>query len=394
MYGAVLQGFQESLPILAGAAATQVIRRPEWDRDTCFRLKELCAGLGGIEVAMSTTGGSTLVSVDRCQLACDTLRLNHATVVQGDLGDRAVRIAAHLVESHKSCILAAGVPCQGYSPQGAQRGFLDRRSYTLVHVLQVAWHAQVFAVVLECVPAIMESAGAMQALRCFASHAHFQAKHLVLDLADQWPMRRSRWWGMLVPNGALFEPVPWPSMHVDGIASVAPEWPLWPSDQELQLAWTDEEKAAYANPAFGRDVRLLFSHSIAPTMLHSYGSPLAACPCGCRSQGFTFDALASKGLRGFGILSRVLETPRYLHPQEAGLLCTLPVQRKHLPNLKAALCLIGQIAAPLQALWVLLQVQQWFGALASGPSMMSECEVVMRGLSRQFARRPAPSCQS
>ena len=367
VYGAVFQGFQESLPILAGAAATQVIRRPEWDRDTCFRLKELCAGLGGIEVAMSTTGGSTLVSVDRCQLACDTLRLNHATVVQGDLGDRAVRIAAHLVESHKSCILAAGVPCQGYSPQGAQRGFLDRRSYTLVHVLQVAWHAQVFAVVLECVPAIMESAGAMQALRCFASHAHFQAKHLVLDLADQWPMRRSRWWGMLVPNGALFEPVPWPSMHVDGIASVAPEWPLWPSDQELQLAWTDEEKAAYANPAFGRDVRLLFSHSIAPTMLHSYGSPLAACPCGCRSQGFTIDALASKGLRGFGILSRVLETPRYLHPQEAGLLCTLPVQRKHLPNLKAALCLIGQIAAPLQALWVLLQVQQWFGALASGP---------------------------
>ena len=208
--------------------------------------------MGGIEVAMSTTGGSALVSVDRCQIACDTLRLNHATVVQGDLGDRAVRIAAHLVESDKSCILAAGVPCQGYSPQGAQRGFLDRRSYTLVHVLQVAWHAQVFAVVLECVPAIMESAGAMQALRCFASHAHFQAKHLVLDLADQWPMRRSRWWGMLVFSGAPFEPVPWPSMHVDGIASVAPEWPLWPSDQELQLAWTDEEKAAYANPRLAK----------------------------------------------------------------------------------------------------------------------------------------------
>ena len=72
-------------------------------------------------------------------------------------------------------------------------------------------------------------------------------------------------------------------------------------------------------------------------------------------------------MRGFGLFSCVLDGPRYLHPQEAALLCTLPVSRLHVSDVKAALCLLGQMAAPLHALWILAQVQSWFADQAALP---------------------------
>ena len=149
----------------------------------------------------------------------------------------------------------------------------------------------------------------------------------------------------------------------------SPEWPIWHTDQERALLWIEEERHAYSNPAFGQDVRILQPHSTAPTLLHSYASPLDSCPCGCRRQGFARSSLLSRGLRGFGLLSCVLGGPRYLHPQEAALLCTLPVSRLHVSDVKAALCLLGQLAAPLHALWILAQVQSWFADQAALPAV-------------------------
>ena len=197
---------------------------------------------------MLATGGSLLGSADRCSLACSTLRLNHSSVIQGDLQDRATRIAVHEVRPGVSCLVAAGVPCQGYSSQGLQRGFEDPRSHTLVHVLQYVWHSQAYGLILECVPAIAESKEAMHVLHFFANRANLQVTQVLLELADQWPMRRHRWWAAL--TSALAE-------ALRGVQSVIFEWPIWHTDQERALLWTEQERHAYSNPAFGQDVRIL-----------------------------------------------------------------------------------------------------------------------------------------
>ena len=57
--------------------------------------------------------------------------------------------------------------------------------------------------------------------------------------------------------------------------------------------------------------------------------------------------LLQSGLRGTGVFTPTLQAMRHLHPQEAGLLNTLPLTFKHSTNLRAALSMVGQLAAPL-----------------------------------------------
>ena len=152
------------------------------------------------------------------------------------------------------------------------------------------------------------------------------------------------------------------------LLSVIPQWPVWTQEHESMLAWTTEEQQAYSNPEFGSDRRLLSRNDIVPTLLHSYGCALSACPCKCRAKGFSVASLRAKGLRGFGIISPATQAPRYLHPHEAALLCTLPAHRQHVNDCRAALCLIGQIAAPMQALWIIAQIQSWASDRMCTPS--------------------------
>ena len=197
LYGAIFAGFLHKLPVITGNPDTQIVARPPSDAQTFWRLKELCAGLGGIAVGMEATGGIAIASVDKCDLACQTLSLNNSHVIQGDLNDRSTRIKAHLVNAGVPCILGAGIPCQGYSTQGMQRGFDDPRSRTLIPVLKLLWHTQAYGLILECVSAITGSKGATDVLRSFTSQAGFQMSEIKLELADQWPAKRFRWWAAI-----------------------------------------------------------------------------------------------------------------------------------------------------------------------------------------------------
>ena len=354
LYGAVYVGCAHGLPLLSQGPNSLVIARPALDDRTFWRLTELCAGIGGICIGMQAADGVALASVDVSELACATLLLNDASVICGDLHS--------LAQVRTSCIVGAGIPCQGYSLQGLRRGFADPRSQTLLSVLQFVWHSQAYALVLKCVPAIADCPQTMCALQSFAAKAGLQVAQTKLELADQWSTRRHRWWAALVPDiGEPLSLTPWAKDPL-GLEIVIPEWPVWPIEQERLLAWSVDEQHAYANPEFGSDLRILGKNDTVPTLLHSYGSPLSACPCKCRANGFSPFSLRAKGLRGFGVISQALHGPRYLHPQEAALLCTLPAQRQHLADPKAALCLIGQIAAPLQALWIIAQIQNWAAA--------------------------------
>lgn len=119
----------------------------------------------------------------------------------------------------------------------------------------------------------------------------------------------------------------------------------------------------YGNPAYGDDQRVLTSDSKAPTFLHSWAHVNRPCPCGCR-QAFSEARLRQGGARGFGLISSRTGRCRHLHPEEGALLCTVPPSYRFPMPPRSALCLLGQIAAPLQVLWlqahILAGLQQHF----------------------------------
>ena len=154
---------------------------------------------------------------------------------------------------------------------------------------------------------------------------------------------------------------PWTSLV---LPALCPWISIWPETDEHHLAWDPVELSIYMNPAYGDDQRLLLPHDKAPTALHSWGHVARDCPCGCRP-AFSDKRLRSGGARGFGLLSSVTGRHRHLHPQEGALLCTVPPCFQFPIPPRAALCLLGQIAAPLQVLWLQshilagLQQQHW-----------------------------------
>ena len=106
---------------------------------------------------------------------------------------------------------------------------------------------------------------------------------------------------------------------------VLPQIPVWPLEDEQTLEWTQGEASKYSDPSYGDDVRSLDFNSPAPTALHSWGVALRPCPCQCRAAKFTEHRLQQGGLRGFGMRSQVTGATRFIHPKEALLLNTLPL---------------------------------------------------------------------
>ena len=62
------------------------------------------------------------------------------------------------------------------------------------------------------------------------------------------------------------------------------------------------------------------------------------------------------GARGYGIASASSGLMRHLHPEEASLLCTVPLDFTFDMEPRAALCLLGQLATPTQVLWFQAQL--------------------------------------
>ncbi|CAK9050362.1 LINE-1 reverse transcriptase-like [Durusdinium trenchii] len=147
------------------------------------------------------------------------------------------------------------------------------------------------------------------------------------------------------------------------------------------LILSDYELSCYNDKSFGADLRCITRADVCPSVLHSYGSALSACPCKCRSQSFSMTSLICKGLRGFYI-----ETPegaRYLHPQELALLLTLSPNWRWTTSSKESLCLLGLVASPLQILWVFSQVVEQ-AALTDNALVPLSPEIIIEDYKRKI----------
>ena len=342
LYGARYLEFRDGFHQLEVSTDTLCFKRPIWDLRAFATMKEVCAGIGGISMGLEAAGGQATVFLDRMPLACQTLRRNNCFVIEGDLKDRETRIQLHAADPQRAALLGAGVPCQGFSRQGDGLGFGDARSRTISHVLQCAWHLQSCGVVLECVSEIQLHLNVIGYLQTFARKAGYQLHQLVIDLADQWMSRRLRWWAVMLPASMpLLELAPWPAMRPSPVVGdILAQWPVWPVEDEQALKWTPEEVEAFRDPSLGTEPRVLDMAAKCPTALHSWGSALSRCPCGCRESPLSRTRLRNFGLRGLGVPAALTGDMRHFHQEELGFLNAVPLSFEYLPDVRASLCLL------------------------------------------------------
>eukprot|EP00438_Fugacium_kawagutii_P031979 Skav207040 [mRNA] locus=scaffold975:198961:208505:- [translate_table: standard] len=342
------------LMIFAMDADTQVFESKRSDTIFTPRLVELCAGTGAMGVGPLFLGCQVVASVDHSPLACRHLELNgHGSVHQLDLNLPSTALTLHECVGTEPVTLLLGFPCQPFSRQGSQAGQDDPRSLTFWSALRIAFLLQAQLLITECVPEAQHDESVRRGLSSLASVMKWGVHSTCLRLEHQWPMARSRWWSALYPltwTGKEIER--WPvSTAFPSIGHILPSWGLWDANDEHDLQLTVEEFQCYTDPRFGSEPRLLHQSRRCPTILHSYGSPLTDCPCGCRGP-LSLRSLETKGLRGVFVHSACTSMPRYLHPRELAVLLGLPLTMDFVFPARDALCLLGLVASPLQSLWI------------------------------------------
>ena len=331
---------------------TKVIEIKPLETAGTLKVKELCAGMGGIGVSSAFLGHPVASALDVNALACDFLRRNFDfPVIHGSVLDDRALCSLQTSGDSFPCVITAGFPCQPYSQQGDRRGLSDSRAAVLFGVLRAKYLFQAVAGVLECVTGAGDNRELQKFLMDFAEKMSWTLHTTVLELAHQWPCRRLRWWGVMCPKGINLQLRPWPrTSGRNTVGHVLFEWPVWPLSEERLLQFSEEENSYFFDELYGNDPRRLELTSVCATFLHSYGHSLSACACGCRPR-FSEDRLINFGVRGFGIRSPVSGFDRFLHCHEVAFLQTLPATLDFLPG-RDELVLLGQVAAPLQALWI------------------------------------------
>ena len=318
---------------------------------------DICSGIGGFHTAFSFLGGCTISSVDSSPLACSAYRQVFGFGQCSDIGCSHTVRSLHDAQFSHSCqaMLFAGFPCQPLSRQGSQLRAEDSRSQTLPAILRAAALLRVSCVVLECVTEALTDPSTQAYIREFCDKFGYSLDQACLHLHTIWPSKRSRWFAVCVaealcpsPFGALPEMSPLPA-----IRDVIEHWPVWTLEDEAQLKWTALETQVYSDPQYGNPHRHVCLSEALPTALHSWGSALYACPCGCRPSGLSAVRLKASGLRGIAIVSKVTGLDRHIHPKELQLLLGFPPIQPCGSDCKASLCLFGNSVSPVQVVWVL-----------------------------------------
>lgn len=361
---------------LRNTPETEVVVHTAWDFEKSL-LVETCAGIGAVDRGYKHCGIHRVVYSDINPRFCKWLSDRGQQVVQGDICDSKV------VKQLAKCnplIVSGGVSCQPFSELGDKREENDDRSRSFTGVLQAAYEMQAPIIILECTPAVFRSEWAQDVLKQFAASTKFRVQQTIQELHTLWPAKRTRWWCVIThpdigmgpigpPPPARFQPT---LMHLfRRCIDVNPKML-----QELELS-------LYETRVFHTMSGGLKKHAVdftkpMPTATHSWGSQLSSCACGCREKGFNMDRLENRGLYGQVIPLQhtrttgndTIQALRHLHPSEVAIANCLPGDYVGTSNeLKLELAGVGQMASPLQGLWMLAQVFQHLGKKFDTPKI-------------------------
>ncbi len=355
--------------ILQGSS-TMVFFPSSWEAKHLRNLAETCVGIGALGTCTRSLGLNIV-----CQNDCNPrftawLQARGASnVVTGDITSPTTWKAMH-DSCPEPAILTAGIACQPFSRLGDRRESDDPRSQSLPGTLHAGFYLGSPIIVLECTREAKDSPFVQNCIQVFCNATHYHAKQIILDLHTMWPSRRCRWWCVLThPTIGAIELSPLPKLLKPPVVeNIFPAMPVWNSSHESQLELDEHELAVFRNAPGGFTKVMIDRQAPLQTALHSWGSQARGCACGCRVSGFTQQRLADKGLFG-AIVALQGETTiqdhpcprfRHIHPQEVALLTGLDPQYLRgtlsLPNLRLDLAGVGQLASPIQSIWIISQV--------------------------------------
>lgn len=339
--------------------ATEVFAHGLCPVSSMTRLVELCAGVACSSTGLSFAGFTHVASLEWKGPFVQLHRSLHPgiPVIEGDVNDPA-SIAALLKQVEPPFCMMSGIACQPYSSGGSQQGSEDVRSNTLPATLRACHLCQCPVLVIECVTQARSNKFVRSQVQMLEQLGYCLSE-VSLKLEDQWAAHRFRWWLVASHKSIGSVPLPeWPKSPVLNVRDLMPFVKQWPPEvmQELQLTQHEIQQFTLDGSSLRRYV--VQTESKLPTCLHSWGSQATACPCGCRGQ-FSDHLIQQRG-----IYAQLLPVPvaegspvyRHLHPCELALLNAMPppsewMSAEH-PSLKLCLAAIGQLASPLQSLWV------------------------------------------
>ena len=345
-----------------GWTETSSIRLMRHDGTRGERVLDIAAGLGGFTMGTGFLGLRTIVANDINPIMAKAFsEVNGSPVITGDIADMVTVKHLHEIQGEISSIFCLGFPCQPLSKQGDRLGSKDSRSKVLPSALWAAHLLQAWMVVLENVPEAAHDGDVQSLLNNFASSHGMIMVQQVLHLQHVWPCRRSWWFAVLYPQEygmVTIREMPKVNSELT-ISHVIPTIPRWADFEEEELRWDEKESQMYTDPSLTQGDRDWMQQRQLPTALHSWGSALRACPCGCRANGFSLQRLQKQGLRGLKVQSAHPEAfSRHPHPCEVGILMGIPPFAKLLGSMRLELSLIGNMVSPIQVLWLFAELER------------------------------------
>ena len=324
---------------------------------------ELCSGMGVATFGFEEAGIFTTLACDASQPLADAFQHLHenSRVIVGDIASREI-MKQICISSEQVGMLFAGFPCQPYSRGGPMGGAADGRSSPLIHLLKIAMFCRIPVIALECVPDAATNKFVRKTIKSFCGACRYHMTETMLKQEHVWPCRRERWWVIL--STSTIGPIPVKPLPIysfpERIRQILPAELDFPQDEIEQLRLQEEEKQRFLQ--FTNDLQLmaLQKNGVCPTVLHSLGSQVTACKCGCSNSGFSDASLSSRGIYGFLMPDRPNHDGtcafRHPHPSEIAVLTACPVVQWP-KDMRLTLAGLGQQATPIHALWVGSQIR-------------------------------------
>ena len=336
---------------------------------------ELCCGLGVATFGFEEAGIKTKLACDVSAPMADAFKHVHedTEMIVGNIMSQSV-IRKICLSVEMVGLLFAGFPCQPYSRGGFQAGAADSRSSPLISILQIAIFRRIPVVLLECVPDAATNRFVRKILSSFCVACKYHMTETVLKQEQVWPCRRERWWVVL--SAATIGPIPVKPLPIlrfpERIRQILPRIRL-DHDAREQLMGIGEEKQRFEKFHGELSTLELNKGGQCPTILHSMGSQMVGCKCGCRDNGFSDSVLMSKGVYGFLMRDEDdHDDPkgfRHPHPTEIAIMTACPIVAWP-RDLRLTLAGLGQQATPVHALWMGSQIRCKVAELIFGHHQM------------------------
>lgn len=324
---------------------------PTWS--SLYEVVELCAGFGGICQGMATSGFHPVAAVDQNERILKLYDVQNQTELIGGDVCKLSTLAKVWERAKGAGVVAAGFACQPFSRLGDQLGGCDARAQCLTGILATAFYMRAQVVILECVQPAVGNSFVEAEIGRFLELSGYHCSQCDLHLQDLWPCRRSRaWWVITSPMIGKVPLVSWPRMtSISKVRQIIFDVLPWDVNDEKALSLNERELDFFGAHDNSFQRYLLNFETCAPCALHSWGSQVVGCECGCRVRGLSESRLRDKGL--FGCIVRSCQTEfhdsclRHLHPNEVLMLCAFDPLIDFGCNPRLTLAAAGQMASPL-----------------------------------------------